>query len=186
MVKKLIAEGEAFLKSREYRNAYRKFELVKSLYPDYPDIQILLKKAEREQVYAGSAALTQEDKNDIDRRYNLGMAYYQKGGADNIKKALVELRWVAAKDPNNIKAVVAVNKIESQLRSDSSSAKSEGSKLSQDQEILVRKYYYNGINYYSNNDFKRAIAEWRKVIAIDPGHTRAKNNIRKCLVLLGQ
>jgi len=186
VVKKMVAEGEDFLKKREFRNAYRKFELVKSIYPDYPDIQILLKKSEREQTYTGSTIVTQEDKNDLDRRYNLGMTYYQKGGDDNIKKALVELRWVASKDPNNIKAVVAVNKIESQLRSGSSIAKSEGTKLSPEQEQLVRKYYYSGINYYSNNDFKRAIAEWRKVIAIDPNHTRAKNNIRKCLALLGQ
>ncbi len=186
VVKKIVIEGEDFLKKREYRNAYRKFELVKSIYPDYPDIQNLLKKAEREQTFTGTAALTQEEKGDLDRRYNLGMAYYQKGGDDNLKKALVELKWVAAKDPNNIKAVVAVNKIESQSRAGSTTAKSEGSKLTPEQEILVRKFYYNGINYYSNNDFKRAIAEWRKVIAIDPNHTRAKNNIRKCLALLGQ
>ncbi len=186
IIKKIIADGEDLLKKREYRNAYRKFELVKSIYPDYPDIDNLLKKSEREQAYVGSTAITPEDKNDLDRRFNLGMSYYQRGGEDNIKKALVELRWVAGKDPNNIKAVVAVNKIESQLRAGTSSTKSGGSKLTPAQELLVRKYYYSGINYYSNNDFKRAIAEWRKVIAIDPEHTRAKNNIRKTLALIGQ
>jgi len=186
IVKKMVGEGEDFLKKKEYRNASRKFELVKSIFPDYPGIEILLKKAEREQTFSGTSALTQEDKNDLDRRYNLGMSYYQKGGDDNIKKALVELRWVAAKDPNNIKAVVAVNKIESQSRAGSETVKGGGAKLTPEQEALVRKYYYSGINYYSNNDFKRAIAEWRKVVAIDPGHTRAKNNIRKCLALLGQ
>jgi len=186
VVKKIVAAGEDFLKKKEYRNAFRKFELVKSIYPDYPEIDNLMKKAEREQTYTGTTALSQEDKNDLDRRYNLGMAYYQKGGDDNTKKALVELRWVASKDPNNIKAVVAVNKIEAQLRVGSSSIKSESSKLTPEEEALVRKYYYSGINYYSNNDFKRAIAEWRKVLAIDPNHTRAKNNIRKCLALLGQ
>jgi tetratricopeptide (TPR) repeat protein len=186
IIKKMVADGEDLLKKKEFRSAYRKFELVKSINPNYPDIQNLLKKAEREQSFTGSSLLTLEEKNDLDRRYNLGMAYYQKGGDDNIKKALVELRWVASKDPGNIKAVVAVNKIESQSRAGISAAKGEGSKLTPEQEALVRKYYYSGINYYSNNDFKRAIAEWRKVIAIDPGHTRAKNNIRKCLALLGQ
>jgi tetratricopeptide (TPR) repeat protein len=186
IVKKMFTEGEDLLKKKEYTNAYRKFALVKSIYPDYPDIDNFLKRAEREQSYSGTASLTQEDKDDIERRYNLGMSYYQKGGDDNVKKALVELRWVASKDPNNTKAVVAVNKIEAQLRIGSSAAKSGGSKLTPEQEALVRKYYYSGINYYSNNDFKRAIAEWRKVVAIDPNHTRAKNNIRKCLALLGQ
>jgi lipoprotein NlpI len=51
---------------------------------------------------------------------------------------------------------------------------------------MVRTYYYNGINYYTNNNFDKAIEEWRKVLAIDPTHERAKNNIRKCVVLLGR
>lgn len=186
MVKKFIDEGEAFLKKREYRNAYRRFELVRSIEPDYPDIKNLLARAERGQSYSGASAVAQEDIQEIERRFNLGMAYYQRGGEDNIKKALVELRWVAGKDPNNIKAVVSVNKIEAQLRVGTSTAKAGGSKLTPEQESLVRKYYYSGINYYSNNDFKRAIAEWRKVLAIDPSHDRAKNNIRKTLVLLGR
>lgn len=186
MVKKLAEEGEAFLKKREYREAFRKFELVKSIDPEYPDINVLLARAERGQSFSGSSSVAQEDVQEIERRFNLGMTYYQRGGEDNIRKALVELRWVASKDPNNIKAVVSVNKIEAQLRVGTSSAKSEGSKLTAEQESQVRKYYYSGINYYSNNDFKRAIAEWRKVLAIDPEHTRAKNNIRKCLVLLGR
>jgi len=50
----------------------------------------------------------------------------------------------------------------------------------------VRKHYFSGINYYSNNDFNRAIAEWRKVLAIDPNHAKAQNNIRRCLALMGQ
>ncbi|MCL1833986.1 MAG: hypothetical protein FWG49_05720, partial [Leptospirales bacterium] len=188
VIKRIIAEGEELLKKGEYRNAYRKFEIVKSTFPNYPDIQNLLKRAERDQMYAGTGAqpLSQGDINDIETRYNLGMAYYQRGGDDNIRRALVELRWVAARDPNNIKAAVAVNRIESQLRAGTGSEMGGGTRLSADQEALVRKYYFNGINHYSNNDFNKAIAEWRKVLAIDPNHTRAKNNIRKCLALLGQ
>jgi len=186
MAKRIVQEGEEFLKKREFRNAYRKFVLVKSIFPDYPDIDNLLKKSRREDYLTASVLLTPQDKREMDRRYNLGMAYYQKGGSDNLKKALAELQWVASKDPGYVKAVVAVNKIEAQIRLGSSTLKGESSKLTPEQERLVRKYYYSGINYYSNNDFKRAIAEWRKVLAIDPNHTRAKNNIRKCLALLGQ
>ncbi len=186
LLRKIADEGDSFMKKKEYRNAYRRYELVKSIDPAYPDINALMARAERGQSYGGTSTVTQEDMQELERRFGLGMAYYQKGGEENMKRALVELRWVAAKDPNNIKAVVSVNKIEAQLRVGSSTAKTEGKNLTPEQELLVRKYYYNGINYYSNNDFKRAIAEWRKVLAIDPEHTRAKNNIRKTLVLLGR
>ena len=188
IIKRIISEGEELLKNRDYRGAYRKFDIVRSTYPNYPEIQNLIKRAEREQLYAGTGTqpLTQSDIADIEARYNLGMSYYQRGGEDNIRRALTELRWVVARDPNNIKAVTAVNRIESQLRVGSGSETAGTKRLSAEQEALVRKHYFSGINYYSNNDFNRAIAEWRKVLAIDPNHTRAQNNIRRCLALMGQ
>jgi lipopolysaccharide biosynthesis regulator YciM len=57
-------------------------------------------------------------------------------------------------------------------------------RFSDRQKELIRKYYFRGINYYSSNKFEKAISEWRKVLAIDPGHQKSKNNIRKCLILL--
>jgi len=59
-------------------------------------------------------------------------------------------------------------------------------RLTDKQRQMVRTYYYSGINYYTNNNFDKAIQEWRKVPAIDPGHEKARNNIRKSLVLLGR
>jgi lipopolysaccharide biosynthesis regulator YciM len=49
---------------------------------------------------------------------------------------------------------------------------------------MVNKYYYNGINYYTNNNFEKAIQEWRKVLTIDPGTVKARNNIRKVLAFM--
>ncbi len=56
--------------------------------------------------------------------------------------------------------------------------------LTAKQRELVNKYYYNGINYYTNNNFQKAIEEWRKVLAIDPGNVKARNNIRKVLAFM--
>ncbi len=183
---RIIEEGRELLKKRDVIGARRKFELVESISPDYPGLKGLLSQVGKKGVFEPAPTLSGADKSEINRRFNLGMSLYRRGGADNIKKALVQLKWVAAHDPGNIQAVVSVNKIEAQIRSGSSApVKAEGG-LNEKQEALVRRYYYSGINYYSNNDFKRAIAEWRKVLAIDPNHTRARNNIRKCLVLLGR
>ncbi|HON16546.1 MAG TPA: hypothetical protein PLA51_08715, partial [Spirochaetota bacterium] len=186
MLNRLVSDGEELLKKRDYRGAYRKFQLAMSIDPSYPDIKNLVAKAEKGERFSGTASLSPVDINEIERRFNLGIAYYKKGGEENMRKALAELRWVVSKDPDNVKAVVSVNKIEAQLRIGSSTEKAGTAKLTPEQEKLVRQYYYSGINYYSNNDFKRAIAEWRKVLAIDPNHEKAKNNIRKCLVLLGK
>ena len=186
---RLVGEGNEFLEKREFRNAKTKFELVKSFYPEYPDIDNLITRSERGRgaTGGGSVVLTGADRTEVERRYRLGMSYYQRGGAENLNRALTELRWVVSRDPDNVRAIVGVNRIEAQLRSGTASAAAERrTGLTPEQEALVRTYYYRGINYYSNNDFNRAIAEWRKVLAIDPGHVNARNNIRRTLVLLGR
>lgn len=186
---RLVGEGNELLGKNAYREAKTKFELVKSFYPEYPDIENLISRSERSRgaTGGGAVALGSADKNEVERRYRLGMSYYQRGGTDNLNRALTELRWVVSRDPDNIKGIVGVNRIEAQLRSGASSASTERrTGLTPEQEALVRTYYYRGINYYSNNDFNRAIGEWRKVLAIDSGHVNARNNIRRTLVLLGR
>jgi tetratricopeptide (TPR) repeat protein len=89
-------------------------------------------------------------------------------------------------DPGNIKAIIAVNKIEAQIRGGSSVAGTSGRKLSPEQEARVRRYYNSGINYYQNNEYSKAIAEWRKVLIIDPRNEKARSNIIKTTELLGR
>ena len=81
-------------------------------------------------------------------------------------------------------ALIYINKIEAQLRVGSPVVSKTIKKLTSKQKRLVKVHYFKGINYYFNNSFDRAISEWRKVLAIDPAHEKAKLNIRKCLVLL--
>lgn len=181
--KMLVEEGRDLLKTKNFIRAKSKFELVKSINPDYPGIDNLLRTAG-----VGEIARTIEKGatlEELNTKYNLGLAYYKKGGEGNIKKALEEFRWVYARDPNNVNALVNINKIESILRV----SRGEGEAvaklaLSDEQKRLVRQYYYKGISYYANNEFDKAIQEWRKVLAIDRNHENARNNIKKCLVLL--
>ena len=81
---------------------------------------------------------------------------------------------------------ININKIEAQLRiSRGGRAESvEKKRLTEKQRQLVRIHYFKGINYYSNNNFNRAIEEWRKVLAIDPTYEKARINIRKCFALI--
>lgn len=186
IVSKFITDAEAFMKARDYRNAYRKYAIVKSIYPEYPQIDMLISRTQKSQTFGGGTTLTAAENAEIDRRYKLGMSYYQNGGEENVKKALAELRWVVQKDPGNIKAIIAVNKIEAQFRGGTSVAGTGGRKLTPEQEAQVRKYYNSGINFYQNNEYNKAIAEWRKVLIIDPRNEKARSNIIKTTELLGR
>ncbi len=192
---RLIREGKKFLKNRNYSAALKKFEMIKSISEEYPRIDEMIAKAkagirEKGSVIALSARrtgpITPALRKEINRRYRLGITYFRRGGKNNIEKALAQFRWIVQRDPNHIKSIISVNKIEAQLRIGTSTVKTRRKRLTDKQIRLARKYYYRGINYYSNNDFKKAIIEWRKVLAIDPYNVKAKNNIRKVLVYIGR
>ncbi|OHD63855.1 MAG: hypothetical protein A2176_12130 [Spirochaetes bacterium RBG_13_51_14] len=177
-----VLEGRGYLDNKDYRNALRMFNIIKSIDRNYPGIDNLIAQANTGLREAEAGNLTPADRAEINRRYQAAMNLYQEGGKENIEKALVQFRWVVQKDPTNVKAVITVNKIESQLRI--GGAEERRQMLTARQRELVNKYYYNGINYYSNNNFEKAIQEWRKVLAIDPGNVKARNNIRKVLAFM--
>jgi len=110
---------------------------------------------------------------------------YKQGGEANSKTALDQLRFLSQVDPDNTKVIIATNKIENEIRNSKPVDEIQtGPKLNDNQKRLVTEYYVRGLNFYSNNSFDKAIEEWRKVLAIDPTHEKAKSNIRKTLEIL--
>lgn len=196
--KKQIDEGKEFLKNKNYKRALRKFEMIKSIDPDYEGIDDLIAAAtpkepvlpvfkpepRENKPQAGEVEKPKASRAKIEASYARGLKLYREG---NLKSALAAFRFVASNDPQNMKALININKIESELRYSSGSTTTKAAKkLTPRQKKLIREYYYKGINYYSKNQFPEAITEWRKVLSIDPDHEKAKNNIRKCLLLIQQ
>jgi tetratricopeptide (TPR) repeat protein len=183
---RIINEGKDSLKKKKFPDALKKFELIKSIDANYPGINQYIAAA-RGGMTAEKDNLTVADKREVERRLQLAGTYYQRGGRDNYEQALVQYRWITQRDPENVKAVIGANKIESMLRIEpGQGAAGKKPRLTPEQNQLVKKYYYSGINYYTSNNFQKAIDEWRKVLAIDPTHVKAKNNIRKSLAFLGR
>lgn len=180
---KIVDEGKELLEGRKFAQALTKFELIRSISADYPEINDLIGAAKRGAERTAPAGVNPQE---TEARYAQGMELYQRGGQGNIEAALGHFRWVAARDPNHTRSLIAMNRIESQLRFGGGEVSPERGGLTDKQKTLVRTYYYNGINYYTNNNFDKAIEEWRKVLVIDPTHEKARNNIRKSLVLLGR
>jgi lipopolysaccharide biosynthesis regulator YciM len=178
-----IMEGRVSLEKKEFRNALRIFNVIKSIDRNYPEIDTLIARANEGIREAKDADLIPADRAEIERRFRAGMNLYQRGGRENVQQALVNFRWVVQRDPGNIRAIVTVNKIESELRI-GAPVIDRGQALTPRQRELVNMYYYNGINHYTNNNFQKAIEEWRKVLTIDPGNVKARNNIRKVLAFM--
>ena len=178
-----VMEGKEYLDRKDYRNALRTFNIIKSIDREYPGLDNLIAQAAAGLKEAEAGNMTAVERADNERRYQGAMNLYQAGGKDNIERALAQLRLVVRTDPTNVRAAITVNKIESQLRI-GGGAIQQGPVLTEKQRELVNKYYNNGIFYYTSNNFPRAVQEWRKVLAIDPGNIKARNNIRKVLAFM--
>jgi len=182
---KLASEGRDLLDKKENARALKKFEILKSVNPEYPDIANLIALASRKPVRQPADVNLTATPQEIQDRYNAALAYYNRGGAANLRNARDNFKWVVDRDPENTKAIVALNRVEAELRASGSTVPVKKT-LTPEQEARVRELYFRGINYYSANRYQDAIAEWRKVLAIDPNHEKAKNNIRQTLILLKQ
>jgi tetratricopeptide (TPR) repeat protein len=182
LVAERLLDGKRSLDGKDYRSALKTFNIIKSIDRNYPGIDNLIAEATGGLARAAAVNLTAADEAELTRRYQAGLELYQRGGKDNIQKALAQFRIVVQKDPSNIKAAVVVNKIESELRIGGEGERAQV--LTDRQRELVNRYYYSGINYYTNNNFSKAVQEWRKVLVIDPGNVKARNNIRKVLAFM--
>ncbi|HNV47496.1 MAG TPA: hypothetical protein PLE73_10700 [Spirochaetota bacterium] len=178
----IVDEGRQLLRAKNFQLALNKFQLIRSLSPDYPDIDRLIRQAE--DGLAEKKQVAGATPGEIESRYQLGLDLYRRGGRDNFVKALEQFRWIVARDPNNSRALISVNRIESQLRIGTTEDQRPESRLTDKQMQMVRYHYFRGINFYSNNNLNRAIEEWRKVLAIDPANAKARNNIQRALALM--
>lgn len=178
-----VMEGKKQMEQKDYRAALKTFNIIKSIDRNYPGIDNLIAEANTKMKEGDAVNVNPADRAEINRRYQAAMNLYQAGGKDNIQKALGLFRWVVQKDPGNVKSLIIVNKIESQLRVGVGEADRQQG-LTDRQRELVSRYYNSGISYYTSNNFQMAIQEWRKVLAIDPGNIKARNNIRKVLAFM--
>lgn len=59
-----------------------------------------------------------------------------------------------------------------------------GKPLTEKQAQLVETYYYRGISYFIKEEIEKAIAEWKKILEIDPTNRKAREKIQEAEELL--
>jgi tetratricopeptide (TPR) repeat protein len=58
--------------------------------------------------------------------------------------------------------------------------------LTEQEKQQIRKLYLAGMQYFSKDEYEKAIAEWEKILAIDPSNESVQNNIREARERLKQ
>jgi hypothetical protein len=96
-------------------------------------------------------------------KYNEALGLYSAG---EVERAAGLLREVVRQDAGNTAAAQLLAQAERQLRP-----------LSAEDKARVRELYLRGMSWFTANEFEKAIAEWSKILTLDPGNASVYQNI---------
>jgi len=152
-------DGEDAFNAGNYKKALAIWEEVKAMMPDFEGIDEAILKV-KNIIKAGGKL------ENIDKLFNEGMAYYEKFDFDNAVK-----KWSQVK-----KLMPNYKDIDVWLK-DANDLK-KGGKMSRDAE----KYFREGLKYYNNCDYIKAIASWQKGLEKDPNNKKINQYIERAKV----
>lgn len=157
------AQGIIFYIKGEWAKAISQWENALKIYRSNKEIseflEIAQKRNQEEEAFEKAEVL-----------YRDGLAQYNKG---KINETIKQLEEVIKLNPQHRKAQELLAKV----RENVADIKKE------DRERMLRetvdKRYFQGIDYYAEGQFNKAIKEWQEVLKIDPTHSGAKEYLKK-------
>jgi len=114
---------------------------------------------------APSAARAVATPRPTSQAFRDALAAYSDG---DLQRAVVLLRSVRRDDPNHSEAQRLLAKAERALQP-----------LGPEDRTRVRELYLRGMGHFTAHQFEAAIAEWTKILEIDPGNASVYQNIRE-------
>lgn len=157
------AQGIIFYIKGEWAKAIPQWENALKIYRSNKEISEFLKIAQKrkqeEEVFEKAEVL-----------YRDGLAQYNKG---KINEAIKQLEEVIKFNPQHRKAQELLAKVREKV------ADIKKEERERNLRETVDKRYFQGIDYYAEGQFNKAIKEWQEVLKIDPTHSGAKEYLKK-------
>jgi tetratricopeptide (TPR) repeat protein len=157
------AQGVVFYINGEWLKAIAEWANALRLDPSNEELSEFIKIAEKkkgeEEVFEKAEVL-----------YRDGLAHYNEGKID---EAIEDLEEATKINPEHTKAQDYLAKAREKV-----TTKKEEKEQRTRREIVDR-HYFQGIDYYAEGKFEKAVKEWDEVLSIDPEHKGAKEYIKK-------
>ncbi len=179
-VENILAEhyknGLNYYNKKNYNKALYEFETVKEVNDKYKKVNKYIKLCK-------NPPSVNEKK--LKRHYNKGLYYYSLGKYD---EAIKEWQQVISIDKSPLsnkylgQALSNISKAEfrKRLKGGKGISLAQVEKKSSANQRNIQKHYYMGVAYYTSGDYKNALKEWKMVLRLNPNHTLALKNIKKC------
>ena len=172
-VRQRAAQARRYERSGDWVSALATWTQVRMADPEHPELEPGLERCRTALVRQATPprpARTAPAAAPAPARPNGGQALYGEAlalySAGELERALPLLREVRRIDPANTAASELLAKTEQQLRP-----------LGPEERARVRELYLRGMSFFTADQFEKAIAEWTKILALDPTNTSIYQNI---------
>ena len=157
-------DGMKYYQNGDLKKALVRFSSVVKVNPEHKEAQEMLKK------------VSSEIETKCAKLYNEALSYYNNGDYKN--------------SISRFEAILGLVNDYKDTRSYLSKARSIYNKLTEKERQAssekVQEYLFNGIKFYRDEKYEEAIAEWEKVLKIDPNNDKALKYISRAKYKLQQ
>jgi len=156
-----FSEALSDYKKADYNGAIAKWEEVVKVRTDDVELKELIEEA-KERI----AKAKEKKIRGMEKHYNRAVAYYKKR---RWEEAMTELEEVLKLEPKHKQSGDLMKRIEEKIWLTAQ----EGRKK------MMDEYYNAGLAYFQNGEYEKAIAEFEKVLRLEPIHLQAQRLIEE-------
>ncbi|MFB0527605.1 MAG: tetratricopeptide repeat protein [bacterium] len=162
-IKQTFSEGVSAYKKGDYNGAIAKWEEVVKVRTDDAGLKELIEEAK-----AKIDKAKEKKVKKMEKHYTRAVAYYKKR---QWREAMAELEEVLKLEPKHKQSKTLMSRIEERIWL---TAQEERKKMMDD-------YYNAGLAYFENGEYEKAIAEFEKVLRLEPIHLQAQRLIKEAM-----
>jgi len=156
-----FSEGVSDYKKGDYNGAVAKWEEVVKVRTEDPKLKKIIEKAK-----AQIAEAKEEKIKKMKKHYTRAVAYYKKR---DWQDAMAELEEVLKLEPKHEQSSALMKRIEERI----------WLAAQEERKKKMDEYYSAGLAYFGKGEYEKAIAEFEKVLKLEPIHLQAERMIKE-------
>jgi len=160
-LKQEFSEGVSDYKKGDYNGAIAKWEEVVKVPTDDPKLKKIIEKAK-----AKIGKAKEEKIKRMKKHYNKAMAYYKKRRWED---AMAQLEEVLKLEPKHEQSNALMKRIEEKI----------WLTAQEERKKKMDECYNAGLAYFEKGEYEKAIAEFEKVLKLEPIHLQAQRMIKE-------
>ncbi|MFB0527224.1 MAG: tetratricopeptide repeat protein [bacterium] len=162
-LKEKFSEGVNNYRNGDYNGAIAKWEEVVGVRTDDPELKEIIEKAK-----AKIDKAKEKKVKKMEKHYTRAVSHYRKR---QWREAMAELEEVLKLEPKQKQSKTLMSRIEEKI----------WLTAQEERKKKMDEYYNAGLIYFENGEYEKAVAEFEKVLKLEPIHLQAQRLIKEAM-----